>query len=223
MKVWKVWTFRVLTASVVVGSSLALFIPGTKAKWTNLPVKQVPSSQQTAASLAPPFPIAPKRPSEPPVPPPALASDPWLKVQNPPGDCAPQALDVDCFKPGTWWVWKVGTNSPAQLEIPQQLKMSIWAVPADGAIAVYSARQGWFLARTEDVHPEWVWVYVPDPTERNIRAAPENRPKETHQRLRHHRGRDMVEAVPLKAGSPVVLIARHRAWLWVTSSTLVDQ
>ena len=30
-------------------------------------------------------------------------------------------------------------------------------------------------------------------------------------------------AVPLKTGGSLVLIARHRAWLWVTSSTLVDQ
>jgi hypothetical protein len=33
----------------------------------------------------------------------------------------------------------------------------------------------------------------------------------------------MVEAVPLKTGGSLVLIARLRAWLWVTSSTLVDQ
>jgi hypothetical protein len=59
--------------------------------------------------------------------------------------------------------------------------------------------------------------------EQDIRAAPENRPKETHHHASHDRRCGMVEAVPLKAGSTLALIARHRAWLWVTSSTLVGQ
>jgi hypothetical protein len=110
--------------------------------------------------------------SEPPAPPPVLTTDPWLKVPDPPLDCAPLALNTDCFKPGTWWVWKVGAKASQPLEVPQQLKMSIWAVPADGLIAVFSTRHGWSLARTESVHPEWVWVHVPDPTEEDTNGNP---------------------------------------------------
>lgn len=123
---------------------------------------QGPQEPSQAAPLSPASPPMPEAPPSAPLPPKSLASEPWLAVADPPLDCAEFKLEVEAFKPDYCWLWKPGTTEAVPLRSQNFLRMSLWAVPADGAVAVYSARDGWFLARVEQ-SSEWAWIQVPDP------------------------------------------------------------